>query len=62
MKKLERQREQLMKSYGFTLHRQSSHMIWKDLAGRIVTTSKTPSDINSLRQIERQLKRMGAVA
>jgi len=58
MKKLDRQREQLMKSYGYTLHRKSSHMIWKDLDGRIVTTSSSPSDVNALRQIERQLKRM----
>jgi len=57
MRKIERERNQLMQTYGYTCIRQSSHMVWRNAAGVMITTSKTPSDINALRQIERQLKR-----
>jgi hypothetical protein len=60
MKKIERDRNTLMQSYGYTCIRQSSHMVWRNDAGVMVTTSKTPSDINSLRQVERQLRRLAA--
>ena len=60
MRKIERERNALMQSYGYTCIRQASHMVWRNAAGQMVTTSKTPSDTNALRQIERQLRRLAS--
>ena len=60
MKKIERERNALMQSYGYTCIRQSSHMVWRNASGQMVTTSKTPSDVNALRQVERQLRRLAS--
>jgi len=60
MKAIERERNRLMQSYGYTCIRQTTHMVWRNKEGQTVTTSKTPSDVNALRQVERQLRRLAA--
>lgn len=50
-----------MKSYGFTLARESKHLVWRNASNVMVTTSSTPSDINAIRQVERQVRRKLAV-
>ena len=47
----------LMKSYGFTLERESKHLVWRNAQRVMITTSSTPSDINAIRQVERQIRR-----
>ena len=47
----------LMKSYGFALERESKHLVWRNAARVMITTSSTPSDINAIRQVERQIRR-----
>jgi hypothetical protein len=47
-----------MSRHGFSIHRQSKHLIWRNEAGQTITTSSTPSDGNALRQIERQVRRL----
>jgi hypothetical protein len=51
-----------MKSYGFTLERESKHLVWRNAQRVMVTTSSTPSDTNALRQVERQIRRKLAAA
>jgi len=48
----------IMSRHGFSIHRQSKHLIWRNEAGQTITTSSTPSDGNALRQIERQVRRL----
>jgi hypothetical protein len=47
-----------MSRHGFSIHRQSKHLIWRNEAGQTITTSSSPSDSNALRQIERQVRRL----
>jgi len=41
-----------MKSYGFTLHRQSKHLIWRDANGVQIVTAKTISDKRAIDNIK----------
>ena len=44
---------ELAASYGYELIRRSRHLIWKHrITGRVVTTSRTPSDHRALKNIE----------
>lgn len=50
--------ESLMKSYGFYLHRSKNHLIWKNQDGITITTSKTPTGVMAIWQVERSIKRI----
>lgn len=63
MKRLERDRLQIMARWGWTEKRRSGgHIVWQHPTLGLQTTSATPSDGNALRQIERQCRRMAAAA
>lgn len=52
----------LAADFGFSLKRQSTHMVWVNSHGLTVSTSSTPSDTNALAQCRRQFKRTLAAA
>jgi len=63
MKKIERERLMIMAREGWAEKRRTGgHIVWQHPRYGTTTTSATPSDINSLRQIERQLRRIAAAA
>ncbi len=63
MKKIERERLMIMTREGWAEKRRTGgHIVWQHPRYGTTTTSATPSDINSLRQIERQLRRIAAAA
>ena len=47
----------MMADVGCDLISEKRHLKWKHHTGVIITTSKTPSDINALKQIKRELRR-----
>ena len=47
----------LMQRNGFTLARETKHLIWKHDTGVVMTTSKTPSDNYAIAQASRQIRR-----
>ena len=47
----------MMADAGCELVSEKKHLKWKHHSGVIITTSKTPSDINALKQIGRDLRR-----
>ena len=47
----------MMESYGFQLHRQSTHLVWKHVSGVKIFTSATPSCRHALNQIRRDIER-----
>lgn len=49
--------QKLAKRYGFALIRMNRHLVFRDAAGRIVTTALTPSDGHALKNAERQFIR-----
>ena len=54
----DRQVRDFLTSQGFTLERQNKHLFWKnEKTGVGITTSKTPSGIMALKQIQRELRR-----
>jgi predicted RNA binding protein YcfA (HicA-like mRNA interferase family) len=48
----------LAKRYGFVLHREKKHFIFKDAAGRTMVCGKTISDRRALKNIEQEIKRI----
>jgi hypothetical protein len=48
----------LAKRYGFVLHRQTKHFVFKDAEGRTMVCGKTISDRRALKNIESELKRI----
>jgi len=42
----------MMKSYGFTLYRQTNHLIWRDENGVQIVTAKTISDKRAIDNIK----------
>lgn len=61
MKKIERDRLLIMTREGWAEKRRTGgHIVWQHPRYGTTTTSATPSDGNSLRQIERQLRRIAA--
>jgi len=50
----------MMKSYGFTLHRQAKHLIWRDENGVQIVTAKTISDHRAIANIEKTIARARA--
>ena len=47
----------MMAEAGCELISEKKHLKWKHHSGVIITTSKTPSDINAIKQIGRDLRR-----
>ena len=47
----------LMKRYQFSLYRKRKHLTWIHTTGLRIHTSASPSDVNTLRQVERSIKR-----
>ena len=47
----------LMASEGFTLHRRSKHLIWRDSAGIQIVTPASPSCHRHLKNIQRDIRR-----
>ena len=63
MKRIERERLMIMTAYGWSeKRRKGGHIVWQHPTLGTQTTSTTPSDMNALRQIERQCKRLAATA
>ncbi|KDO22663.1 hypothetical protein SPRG_10978 [Saprolegnia parasitica CBS 223.65] len=49
---------EMMASYGFKLKRNENHLVWRnDEMGIQIATSSSPSDLNAIRQIERDIRR-----
>jgi hypothetical protein len=49
---------ELAKSYGFVLHRQTNHYIFKNKEGKILVCSKSSLDKRLLRNVECNIKRI----
>jgi len=49
---------QLAKSYGFALHRQTKHYIFKNKEGKTLVCGKSCSDWRSIKNVERDIKRL----
>jgi len=47
----------LMKRYQFSLYRKRKHLTWIHESGLRIHTSASPSDVNTLRQVERSIKK-----
>ena len=47
----------LMSQYGFKIHRRTKHRTYVNDDGITITCSASPSDVNVLRQIKRQIRR-----
>ncbi|OQR94913.1 hypothetical protein ACHHYP_00827 [Achlya hypogyna] len=48
----------MMAAYGFKLKRSENHLVWRnDEIGVQIATSSSPSDLNAIRQIERDIRR-----
>ena len=62
MKKQQRALADLMAANGYTLKREAKHMVWGNAKGQTITTSKTPSDLHALKQVERDIRRQAAAA
>jgi hypothetical protein len=48
----------LAAKYGFVLHRETKHYIFKHLSGKILVTSKSSLDKRLLRNVECNIKRL----
>ena len=49
----------LMKNNGFVLKREKKHLVWEHLeSGQVITTSKTPSSLNVLFEIRRDIRQL----
>ena len=49
----------LMKKNGFFLLRMKKHAVWKhSITGKIITTPKNPSDIRTLKNIAKEIKKV----
>lgn len=48
----------LVKKHGFVLHRQTKHFIFKHSSGKILVCSKSADDWRSLKNVERDIKRL----
>ena len=51
------QLRKLMHSNDFTLLRRSKHLTWQHTTGVKLHTSTSPSDVNAIRQVERDIRR-----
>lgn len=49
---------ELAAKYGFVLHRETKHYIFKHLSGKILVTSKSSMDKRLLRNVEGNIKRI----
>lgn len=49
---------ELAAKYGFVLHRETKHYIFKNASGKILVTSKSSMDKRLLRNIEGNIKRI----
>ena len=48
----------LMKNNKYFLFRMKKHAVWKhSITGKIITTPKTPSDIRTLKNIAKEIKK-----
>ena len=48
----------LMLNNGFTLARETKHLIWKNEGANVsISTSKTPSGVMAIKQIKRDIRR-----
>ena len=49
----------LMKNNGLVLKREKKHLVWEHLeSGQVITTSKTPSSLNVLFEIRRDIRQL----
>lgn len=48
---------ELVARYGFALHRQTKHYVFKNAQGKTVVCSKSTMDKRSLKNVERDIKR-----
>lgn len=48
----------LTKQYGFALHRQGKHYVFKHSSGKILICSKSTDDWRALKNVERDIKRL----
>lgn len=63
MKKRIKEMKSLAAQYGFKLHRQGTHLIWRNmLNGAQVVTAKSPSDHRALKNNLSRFKRYGVLA
>lgn len=46
--------------YGFRLHRQGKHLVFRDARGQQVVVARSPSDQRALQNIEAQFRRAAA--
>lgn len=52
--------DEIMKSYGFHLHRRSNHLIWRDDNGNQIVTGKSISDHRAILNILKTVRRVRA--
>ena len=63
MKKHIKEMKSAAAKYGFKLHRQSTHLIWRNVFnGAQVVTAKSPSDHRELKNNLSRFRRYGALA
>ena len=56
---MKREINKLMKNKGFVLKREKKHLVWEHLeSGEVITTSKTPSSLNVLYEIRRDIRQL----
>ena len=49
----------LMKNNGLVLKREKKHLVWEHLeSGQVIATSKTPSSLNVLFEIRRDIRQL----
>lgn len=48
----------LVRRYGFVLHRQGRHFVFKHSSGKTLVCSKSTDDRRALRNVERDIKRL----
>jgi predicted RNA binding protein YcfA (HicA-like mRNA interferase family) len=48
----------LTKKHGFVLHRQTKHYVFKHSSGKVLVCSKSCTDWRSLKNAERDIKRL----
>jgi hypothetical protein len=57
LKDTRRELFELVARYGFVLHRQTKHFVFKNAEGKTLVCSKSTMDRRSLKNVERDIKR-----
>ena len=57
---IKRQIAKLLENHGYTLKRQTNHLIWVNPRGQVIVTPSTPSDHRTVKNIFAIIKRQVA--